>query len=191
MLDDVSNIIPFQTMSDFNIMTAYINRLNEDEVRDESAFLALTAVNLKLFTHFFKAIPIYQNTLTGNNPVSYSDYVTYQKLRNIFETSLERYELLKDETDLPYDKAGDYIECMLEEFSIFSRIHQSKTIDMDELVMHIDWVNTVDPEAYNKLFLPEVPVELRKSVLDMQNASDNRFDILLSEILVNYDLGLL
>lgn len=190
ILDDVIKIVPSQLIANYELMQYYIDRLNDEEMHDVGAYLAYTSITIRLYTHFIKAIPIFQDTLTGKNPVSYSEYVSYQKMRSIFEDSQDRYEMLKDNTDLPYDKAKDYIDCMIEEFSIFSRIHQSKTIEMDELVMHIDWLDSVDPDAFNKLFLPEVPVELRKNVLDLQKDSEHRFEVLLSEILVNYELGL-
>ncbi len=190
ILEDLNRLLPSKSSNDIEIMQFYLHMLDEDETKLEASFLFYTSVSISLYMHFLKAVPIYQDTLTGKNPVSYSEYVNYQKLRAIFEDSYQRYEILKDDTDLPYDKAGEYIECMEEECSIFSRIHQSKTIDMDELIMHIDWSDSVEQDAFNKLFLPEVPVELRKSVLDYQKEREHRFDVLLSEILVNYELGL-
>ena len=156
----------------------------------ESAFSFFVSLGLNFFIHMTNAKKYAALMLNEANVIPYSDFVTYQKVRELLMSSKERYELLKDETDLPYADAGRYIDCMLEECGIMIKIHLSKTIPLEDLCLHIDEREKVDKDVYNKLFLPEIAPEDRKTLLDFQAKSDSRLDVMYAQILVINKMGL-
>ena len=162
--------------------------MDETSLNLESQFVFLCNLGLQIFINMTKAKPIARSILDGKNPIQYSDFLGYQKIRDILLKSKERCDLLLDETDLPYKAAGHYIDCMLDECSIITRMYLSKPISSDELCYHIDFHEAVDCDEYNKLFLPEVPPENRYDVIDFQKKMDDRLVLIYAQLLVNLEL---
>jgi hypothetical protein len=156
----------------------------------EGMFNFYCGLGLNFYIHMTRAKSIAFDYMDGKNSVTYEDYLTVKKIRTMLEGSKERYELLKDNTDLPYEDAYRYIVCMLDECSLITRIYLSKHIDLGDICYHIDLFDSVGPDEYNKLFLTELSPEDRKIMLDFQQDADSRKDIILAQLVVALELGL-
>ena len=155
----------------------------------ESAFIFYVNLGLHFFIHMTKGRTYASKILEGTNPITYADFKKLQKIRDLLLQGKDRYELLKDNTDLPYESAGHYIDCMLDECSLIIRMYLSKPIAIQDLCLHMDFRDAVRKEDYNKLFLPEVPPEDRKDILDFQMTEDDRLELFYGQILVNIEMG--
>ena len=156
----------------------------------ESAFIFYTNLGMHFFIHMTKARYHAMSILEGKDPISYAEFMNYQKIRDILSMMKERCEMLKGDTDLPYEAAGLYMDVMLEECSIMFKFYLHKPIVIEDLTTHIDNRDRVHCDEFNKLFLPEVPPEDRKDVLAFQKDMDKRLEIMYGQILAYNELGL-
>ena len=156
----------------------------------ESAFIFYCNLGLTFFIHMSKARIHAVKMLAGQNPISYAQFLGYQKIRDILLKSKERCELIKGDSDLPYESAELYMDVMLEECSMMFKFYLNKPIEMGDICKHVDIRERVSKDDYNKLFLTEVPPEDRKDVLDFQAGMNDRLEILYGQILVYNELGL-
>ena len=163
--------------------------LGDNDLKYESAFIFYVNIGLHFFIHMTKGRTYASKILEGENPISYAEFLKLQKIRDILMKSKERYELLKDDTDLPYESAGYYIDCMLDECSFMMMIYLSKPIAIQDLCLHMDFRDAVNKDDYNKLFLPEVPPEDRQDIIEFQKTSDERISLFYGQILVNIEMG--
>ncbi len=168
----------------------YMSSLEDSDMKLESAFIFYTNLGMHFFIHMTKARYHAMNILQGQNPISYADFMAYQKIRDILEKMKERCEMLKGDTDLPYEAAGLYMDVMLEECSIMFKFYLHKPIAVEELTTHVDNRDRVHCDEFNKLFLPEVAPEDRKDVLTFQKDMDKRLEIMYGQILAYNELGL-
>lgn len=156
----------------------------------ESAFIFYTNLGMHFFIHMTKARYHAMSILEGKDPTSYAEFMNYQKIRDILMKMKERCEMLKGDTDLPYEAAGLYMDVMLEECSIMFKFYLQKPIAIEELTAHIDNRDRVHSDEFNKLFLPEVAPEDRKCVLDFEQGMNKRLEIMYGQILAYNELGL-
>ncbi len=158
-------------------------------MNEESAFTFYSGVALDFFIHATNARTIAVDILQGKGPIGYEEFSKISHVKTLLLSSQARYELLKDNTDLPYGPAGDYIECMLELCSILMRIYLSKPVAVEDLSFMYDWIDDVSFTEYNKLFLPEIEPQYRFEVLTLQRKQDYWKDIILAEIFVGCEMG--
>ncbi len=156
----------------------------------ESAFIFLTNLGLNFFIHMTRGRHIAANMLDGKDPIPYADYLKYRKIHDILMKSKERCDMLIEETDLPYENASRYIDCMLDECALMIKFYLSKPVNVNDICYIVDYREAVDKDDYNKLFLPEVAPEDRQEMIDFQNKSDERLDMMYAHILVYNELGL-
>ena len=167
-----------------------MSSLDDADMKLESAFIFYTNLGMHFFIHMTKARYHAAAILSGNNPISYAEFTGYQKIRDMLTKSKERCDMLKGDTDLPYEAAGAYMDVMLEECSIMFKFYLNKPIAIEEITSHIDHRECVNHEAFNKLFLPEIAPEDRKDMLDFQSKMDHRLEIMYGQILAYNELGL-
>lgn len=172
-----------------DLYSEYMSSLSDEDLKSESEFTFLSNLGLNFFIHMSQARLIAKDILDGNNPVSYASFLKIQKIRDLLMESKQRYELLKENTDLPYEDASRYIDCMLEECNLLTKLHLAKPVSYEEVCNHIDYRDSTDEENYNKLFLPEISPEDRQLMIEFQKYSPERENLLYAQLLVYYALG--
>ncbi len=172
-----------------DIYQEYLSGLNDDDLNLETGFIFFCNLGIDLFIHASQGKAIAREMLKGSNPISYTEFMKIQKLKGIFEGAKERCELMRGEADLPYDEAEKYIDSMLLEVSILIRIYLSKMIQVEDLVYHYDERSHVNPDAFNKLFLPDLDPHDRGDLVSFQSKSRMRSDLILAQLFVSLELG--
>ena len=160
------------------------------EMKNESTYIFFVSVGIKFYIHMANAKSIYKEISEGENPVTYSDFIQLQSLRETFEECKQRCDLMEDETDLPYVSAGKYIDVVLEAISVLTRIHLRKQVISEELAHLIDRLESASCDDFNKLFLPDFDPHYRERVVLFENSFKTRMDIFLAMLLVCVDMGL-
>jgi len=173
-----------------DIYEHYLTSLTEDDMKQESGFIFYCNLGIDFFVRISKARFIARALLSGDNPVSYSDFVKTQKIRDQLSQAKLKCTSMLDETDLPYDSAALYINCMLDECNIITRTYLSKQMALDELCMHADRRDRVSSEDFNKLFLCDYPPEERGNIISFQNKMKERAELIYAQILVASVMGL-
>ncbi len=168
----------------------YLESLSEEERSFESSFTFYAYLGETISKALDLAKDKAISAIEGGQLVSYSDYTKYHRIREYFQQAKERCDLLKDDTDLPYDEADEYIMTVLEECSLLLKIHLSKQIIVEEVSILIDRLSTCTPEAFNKLFLPEYDPHVRAEIVSFENRLKDRYQIFLAQILISSELGL-
>ena len=159
-------------------------------MRLESTFVFYCSVGIDFYMHMMKAKNDTVKILAGFSPITYKEFSFYQKIKLILEKARVRCNSLKGYTDLPYNDAGKYIDCMITECSMVIKLHLSKAVSHTDIISHIDAREMVVPEAFNKLFLTDFAPEDRKDVLDFERKYDDRTTMLYSMLLMAFELGL-
>ncbi len=168
----------------------YLTSLDDEDMRQESGFIFYCNLGIDFFVRVSKSRFIAKSILNGENPISYSDFMKIQKLKDQFANAKTKCDSMLDETDLPYDSALRYARCMLEECSIITRMYLSKQIALDEICLHMDRRDSVTSDDFNKLCLPDFPPEERGNIVSFQNKMKDRSELFYAQILVNSVMGL-
>ncbi|AMK13806.1 hypothetical protein AUP07_0757 [methanogenic archaeon mixed culture ISO4-G1] len=184
MLSPQASIVPM------DLYEHYLSSLEEAEMKDESAYIFFISAGIRFYIHMTNAKVIFKEMSEGDNPVSYSDFIQLQTLRETFEECKQRCEMMRDETDLPYRSAEKYIDLALETISVMTRVHLRKQIISEELAYLIDRIESTSCDDFNKLFLPDFDPHHRERIVLFENSFKTRIDIFLAMLLVYVDMGL-
>ena len=168
----------------------YMTSLDEPSMRYESTFVFFCTIGIDFYMHMTKAKNDTVKILAGFSPITYKDFSNYQRIKLLLEYGQRRCELLKEFTDLPYAEAAAYIRCMLDECSMLIKLHLSKTVPLEEVVLHIDERDKVHPDAFNKLILPDLLPEDRRDVVTFETKFDERTIMMYTMLLMDCELGL-
>lgn len=173
-----------------DIYDDYMKVMKNDDREDEAYYTFLFTYMLGYLEHIRNGIRIADTILEGGNPVSEKDSIHILKVRNILKSCRDRCtSLMEVDPDVPYDKALDLIECDLEECSIVLRIASGRDIPLDEMTFHLEWAETIEPEAFNRLFLIDMPPEDRDVYQMFEKAWEERVGIIIGRCIADTELG--
>ena len=164
--------------------------MNPDDMKSEGEFVFICNAGMQFYYHMMRSLVCAQDMLEGKQIVTYSDFTKLQMLTSIFTDAQRRCESMVDEKDLPYGSAKDYVDCMLEECSILKKIHLSKPLSVRELCNHVDSMSKVDPDDFNKLFMPDYPQDVKDGLMSFESKSADRMDLLYARVVVAAKMGL-
>ena len=159
-------------------------------MKSESAFVLYTNLGLRLYIRMSRAIPLAEKMLKGEHMISYTDFTRYQLLSSLFNKAKQRCVMMRDYTDVPYASAEEYIDFAIEECGILMKVYLSKQMSVDSLCAHIDRCDRASPDDYNAIFLPDYKEDVRQCVMNFENETEDRMDLVLAQILVAVSLGL-
>ena len=167
----------------------YLESLDDKDMKSEGEFVFFCNTGMQFYYHMMRSSVCAQDMLLGKQIVTYSDFSKLQILTQIFADAKKRCDSMLEETDLPYVAAKSYIECMIEECSILKKIHLSKPIMVDELCNHVDAMSKVDPDSFNKIFMPDYPEDIRDGLMSFESKSSDRMDLLYACVVTSAKMG--
>lgn len=197
--DDLSNIRADAAMMDqeplhlpLDVYDDYLSIVKERDREDEGYYTFLYTYFLGYLDHIRGGIRIADDILAGRNPVGEKETIRLLKVRTILEGCLERCQMLMDEgeeSDVPYQKAGEFIQCSLEEISIMLRIGSCREIDTDEMSYHLQWADTIDPEPFRDLFLIDMEPSDLAVYTEFDLAWADRVRAIIGRCIADTELG--
>lgn len=197
--DDLSNIRADAAMMDqeplhlpLDVYDDYLSIVKERDREDEGYYTFLYTYFLGYLDHIRGGIRIADDILAGRNPVGEKETIRLLKVRTILEGCLERCQMLMDEgeeSDVPYQKASEFIQCSLEEISIMLRIGSCREIDTDEMSYHLQWADTIDPEPFRDLFLIDMEPSDLAVYTEFDLAWADRVRAIIGRCIADTELG--
>lgn len=186
MLDEEPLHLPLDVYDD------YLGMLKEKEREDEGYYTFLYTYLLGYLEHIRGGIRIADDLLAGRNPVGEKETIRLLKVRTILEGCLERCQMLTDvgeDSDVPYQNAGEFIQCNLEEISIMLRIGSCREIDLDEMAFHLQWADTLDPQPFRDLFLIDMDPSDLAVYTEFDLAWADRVRAIIGRCIADTELG--
>ena len=187
--EDLEVLSPHQINMPMDLLEHYLTSLSEEDMRSEGSFMFYCNAGMDFFCRMVRSKMLADEIESGVQLVTYSDFAKLQLLTQIFTDAKAICQKMSDEDDLPYRPAYDYSSCMLEECSILKKIYLSKQMSIKELCDHVDSVNRVSPDGFNKLFLPELSPEIKGGLETFEHKEEDRLDLLYAQIIVSSKLG--
>ncbi len=188
--EDLEILSPHQITIPMDVYEHYLSSLSESDMRTEGAFIFYCNTGIDFYCRMIRSKALAKDILTGEQLVTYSDFSKLQLLTTVFTDAKARCKMMMNVEELPYGSAADYAGCMLDECSILKKIHLSKQMSVRELCEHVDALNRVSPDDFNKLFMPDYPPEIKEGLESFEEKSSDRLDLLYAQILVSSQFGL-
>ncbi len=150
----------------------YMSIVDPDARDDEGQFMWAVSFMIANMSDFKDGIDVSRSILDGGSPITDSYVLGLIRARSVYESCLDYCSGHDGSDEVDYAGAADYIGCMIEECSIMMRL--SSTIDdmTDEICLHIEWADSVDPASFMAVCMPE----LSEHDLDMIGVMDHEFD---------------
>lgn len=170
----------------------YLKMVKERDREEEGYYTFLYTYFLGYLDHIRAGIRIADDILEGRNPVGEKETIRLLKVRTILEGCLERCQMFMDvgeDSDVPYQKASEFIQCNLEEISIMLRIGSCREIDIDEMSLHLQWAETLDPEPFRDLFLIDMDPSDLAVYTDFDRAWADRVRAIIGRCIADTELG--
>ena len=188
--EDLEVLSPQEITIPMDVYEHYLSSLAEEDMRREGAFIFYCNAGLDFYCRMIRSKALAEDILAGEQLVTYSDFSKLQLLTRIFTDAKAHCLMMKGNEELPYDSAADYAGCMLDECNILKKIHLSKQMSVEELCNHVDTLDRVSPDDFNKLFMPDYPPEIKEGLESFEKKSNVRLDLLYAQILVSSKFGL-